>query len=399
MLAKHGINCDPNVPEKRIARERDLKSIFSEQELTNKYNKEQKTKEALRNSVDRRTVHQALLRLIVHHDLPLSTVEWPELHTLVFALNYMATDCLWTSHKTTARHLATTFEERRHQVASLLQGAQSLIHLTTDTWHSPNFKELQAITAHFIDDTGKRQKALIALPELLDGHAGVKVAGHIVTTLEAYKIKDKLGYITTDNHGANDTMCRALSEQLPKTNWQPAQQRLRCIGHMLNIAVQAFFYAKDEDAVKLAIEESERSGASIDDELFVLSRKDTGWLAIEPLKKILGFCSTLRRSDRLYNAFKAIAGKVLRAPNDTRWNSYLNAFEDAVQLKSEYTNFTVTLELFNEYQLTANEWQLVEHTIQFLEPFKEATKRCKGDYVTLDKVQLLMDAISTHYED
>jgi hypothetical protein len=30
MLAKHGINCDPNVPEKRIARERDLKSIFSE---------------------------------------------------------------------------------------------------------------------------------------------------------------------------------------------------------------------------------------------------------------------------------------------------------------------------------------------------------------------------------
>ncbi|HEX3642970.1 MAG TPA: hypothetical protein VHV10_16925 [Ktedonobacteraceae bacterium] len=114
MLAKHGINCDPNVPEKRIARERDLKSIFSEQELTNKYNKEQKTKEALRNSVDRRTVHQALLRLIVHHDLPLSTVEWPELHTLVFALNYMATDCLWTSHKTTVRHLATTFEERRH---------------------------------------------------------------------------------------------------------------------------------------------------------------------------------------------------------------------------------------------------------------------------------------------
>jgi hypothetical protein len=90
---------------------------------------------------------------------------------------------------------------------------------------------------------------------------------------------------------------------------------------------------------------------------------------------------------------------VIRAPNDTRWNSYLNAFEDAIQLKREYTNFTVTLELFNDYQLTASEWQLVELTIQFLEPFKEATKRCEGDYVTLDKVQLLMDAISTHYEE
>jgi hypothetical protein len=275
MLTKHGIVCDPSLPEKKIAREGDIRTVFSEQQLTNKYNEEQKTKEALRNSVDRKTVHQALLRLIVYHDLPLSTVEWPELHTLVFAINYMATDCLWTAHKTTARHLAKTFKERRHQVARILQGAQSLIHITTDTWHSPNFKELQAITAHFIDDTGRRQKALIALPELLDGHAGVKVAGHIVATLEAYKIKDKLGYITADNHRANDTMCRALSEQLPEINWQPVQQRLRCIGHMLNIAIQAFFYAKDEDAVKLAIEESERSGASIDEELFALSRKDT----------------------------------------------------------------------------------------------------------------------------
>ena len=93
-----------------------------------------------------------------------------------------------------------------------------MIHLTTNTWHSPNFKELQAITAHFIDDSGRRQKALIALPELLDGHAGVEVVGHIVTALKDYDIEEKLGYITTDNHGANDTMCKALSERLLPIN-------------------------------------------------------------------------------------------------------------------------------------------------------------------------------------
>ena len=90
---------------------------------------------------------------------------------------------------------------------------------------------------------------------------------------------------------------------------------------------------------------------------------------------------------------------MIRAPNDTRWNSYLNAFEDAVQLKAEYTTFTCTSEPFYNYQLTASEWQLVQQTIAFLQPFQEATKRCEGDKVTLDKVQFTMDVISNHYSE
>ncbi len=46
------------------------------------------TKEILRTAANKSTVGQALLRLITQHDLPLSMVEWPELHTFVNALNY-----------------------------------------------------------------------------------------------------------------------------------------------------------------------------------------------------------------------------------------------------------------------------------------------------------------------
>jgi hypothetical protein len=42
---------------------------------------------------------------------------------------------------------------------------------------------------------------------------------------------------------------------------------------------------------------------------------------------------------------------------------------------------------------------MVQLTIDFLQPFKEATKRCEGDYVTLDKVQLIMDALSAHFKE
>jgi hypothetical protein len=73
-----------------------------------------------------------------------------------------------------------------------------------------------------------------------------------MTTLEAYGITDRLGYITADNYGANDTMCIELERQLP-TPWQAEQRRLRCVSYIINIAVQAFFFVKDKEAVDLAI--------------------------------------------------------------------------------------------------------------------------------------------------
>jgi hypothetical protein len=58
-----------------------------------------------------------------------------------------------------------------------------------------------------------------------------------MATLESYGITNKLGYITADNHRANDTMCEELAKQLLDTLWQAVQRRLRCIGHIINIAV------------------------------------------------------------------------------------------------------------------------------------------------------------------
>jgi hypothetical protein len=250
---KHGITLQQQLSKVGTAIQTDLKSMFNQQTLLNKKNQEQNECDTLCNAIHRSTVHQALLRLIVHHDLPLSIVEWPELHTFIFAINHMAAGCIWTAHQTTANHIARTFTERQQQLKQLLQQSQSLIHLTTDTWHSPNIKELQAITAHFVDASNTRQKALLSLPELRNGHAGVEVAAQIATTLEAYDITDRLGYITTDNHGANDTMCEELSKRLSYTQWQPKQRRLRCIGHIINIAVQAFFFARNNEAVDLAV--------------------------------------------------------------------------------------------------------------------------------------------------
>jgi len=46
---------------------------------------------------------------------------------------------------------------------------------------------------------------------LLNGHAGSEVAKVIIEVLDDYGVKDNLGYITTDNATANDTLYSELS--------------------------------------------------------------------------------------------------------------------------------------------------------------------------------------------
>jgi hypothetical protein len=113
----------------------------------------------------------------------------------------------------------------------------------------------------------------------------------------------------------------------------------------------------------------------------------------------LELVTTLRKSDRLFRAFQRAARKAIRAPNATRWNSYLNTLEDAVELKPQYTAFILNNQEVIDCELSAAEWLVIDQTIDFLRPFKEATKACKGDKVTLDKVQLYMDGLRQHYID
>lgn len=50
--------------------------------------------------------------------------------------------------------------------------------------------------------------------------------------------------------------------------------RLRYVDHIFNIAIQAFFLAKNDEALALAITKSERSDTSIDDTPLQDSQKE-----------------------------------------------------------------------------------------------------------------------------
>lgn len=52
----------------------------------------------------------------------------------------------------------------------------------------------------------------------------------------------------------------------------------------------------------------------------------------------------------------------------------------------------------NDCELSQTEWRLLRDTEQSLQPFKEQTKRCEGDNVTLDQLQESMDFLVDHFE-
>lgn len=208
MERKHKVVVPDEEPTK-IAKERDQDIRMSIGEATVKANKAKEALELNAQTVaaDITTVRKAILRLIVLHDLPLNLVKWPQFHTLVYSINHCAADTVFKARSHITRYIHENFLLKQAALQRELQQAQSRIHLGTDTWHAPNRYELQGITAHFVDKQGKLQQALLAILELFEGHAGEKVAPQLTRVLDEYGIKDKIGYVVGDNHGANDTLC------------------------------------------------------------------------------------------------------------------------------------------------------------------------------------------------
>lgn len=380
------------------AKQQNLVDCFGKQKIKSDQELALERREILRVAADTEQIKQNALRLVVQHDLPLALPTYVTMNSLIYSANPMAARALWESPTTTANHIRRTFRFRRTQLSEALQRSLTKIHITTDTWRSPNKHELQAVTAHWLRPDGKVVKALLGLPEMLAGHAGVKVATEVIKILDIYGIKHQLGYTTTDNATCNDTMCCALSETLGY-KWDPIEHRLRCTGHSLNLPMQAFLFAKNKEAIDEAIRQSETSYRDADEEIVLLSKRDSeGWLSTSPHKKVHAFGRRVRSNEALHAEFKRLAGRSLYAPNDTRWHSWFEEFYQAYELRDSVNKLIHNHpnDLVADHELTAKEWDLIAISISILHPFKIATKKLEGDAVTLDLVQHTFDYLAGH---
>lgn len=253
LLSAHKINVKE---ESAIVREQERIKV---QELYDNLNKSDPdgtiiiNHHVCRKILDETVVLALLVTLIVVRNLPFLMVEWKEFIALCQALNPEAASVLPKSRTVIPKLISERYNLYKDIVRKKLQSSWSSIHFSLDIWTSPNRHLFLGICAHFIErQSDKLSKALLALRTIGD-HSGRTQFTILLPVLEDYNIVNKIGSIVGDNHGANDTLCRMISKHMKDAvniAWDATTQRTRCIGHIINLAVQAFlFYEWDESTL------------------------------------------------------------------------------------------------------------------------------------------------------
>ena len=149
------------------------------------------------------------------------------------------------------RYVLTWYHAMKEDVMSQLHVTHTKIHFSFDMWSGPNRRVYQAIAAHWMARDGRLHAFLLSLHRSKGSHSGINQAEHLWRTITDYGTEPFVGMFNIDNAFNNDTALAALAEQLGAggfPSFGPVSARLRCFGHVLNLAVKAILWGADIEA-------------------------------------------------------------------------------------------------------------------------------------------------------
>jgi len=332
--------------------------------------------EVLESVLDRDAILDALTTLVIRQNLSFRIVESPDFQVFCQTLNPQSKPYIVTAHSTIPKLIDKMWQEKKDIIRRMVQSASSNIHLSLDIWTSPNSHLFLGICAHFVDQKDKLCKALLGLP-IVGDHSGEEQFTALRLVLEDYGIFKKLGAIIGDNATTNDVLCRLVDEHFDEQGvvWNASLRRVRCLGHIINLAVNAFLF-KDIDADWETKKEEEVTPA------------------LGPLQKLHNIVVHIRGSPGRMKEFKNLAGRLISLDNRTRWNSWYLM----LQIANKYAPMvdTYTKHRFGALErdfLSPADWKYLQFIETFLQPFYRATLETEGDKATIDRVLFSMDIL------
>lgn len=402
------------------SRQRSIASMIASQDL-------------LRTSFNRQKYREAVVGLLTRRRVPFSAVEWSEMRDLALACNPAIEDQLITSRRSAVRLIVANYEFYRNQIKTSLSTASSPIHIATDLWTSPHRHAMLAICAQWVDSEYQLQKALLALPECRYNHTGEHQANLILETLETFDIASNIGWHTGDNATSNDKCLEVIGKRLAEIGlkFEPSKRRIRCIGHIINLSLQAFLLASSKEALRAALAatadvtgedllgqfsealasrktsesqpqshkskrrrrgDSRESTASLPDEF-------CGVESLPTLRKLHELAVWIRSSSTHADYWDRDVGLRLGIDNTTRWSSWYTVMHNALRKKAEIVQFMTDHEIaLGDNRLTAQDWDFLTKAHQFLQPFAGSTLYAEGGRSSISQSLVLMDALLLHYE-
>ena len=97
------------------------------------------------------------------------------------------------------------------RIKQRISNALSKIHVSYDTWTSPNNLLILGVIGHFVSSEKKLERCVLAIKELHGEHTGVSMASQVLDVIVDWGFEKRLGYFQADNVLINnDSLCQGL---------------------------------------------------------------------------------------------------------------------------------------------------------------------------------------------
>ena len=295
----------------------------------------------------------------------------------------MANELFPRDPKTIKQDLRCAVNSLQSYIKRSSSTAISRFHIICDAWTSPNGYAIWGIQAQCLDSKLDLQCITIGLERLRSSHDGRTLASVTYETIEHYGFTKSLGYAILDNASTNDTLTDMLASPLSDINvdWDPKQHRLRCFGHVINLAASAFIYIEPKDMLP--------------------ADEAAGWRMFGCFGKLYNLVMYVQASSQRREKLKAFTDELnLHRDNATRWISWWITLDRALRdtMKAGIIAFCDTEPNIRAERLSPGDWDNLADMHRFIRPFYAITIATQGVFDAIDKVLPAMDYLLMHLE-
>lgn len=291
--------------------------------------------------------------------------------------------------------ILSLFLDQKEALKKELASSITKVHISFDIWTASNQRGYIAVWGYWINAQGTQQRRMLAFRRIYRSHTGENQAEVLYKVLKEYNLQHNLGFTVSDNASSNDAAVSLLLKELEPsiTNKAIAERRLRCFGHIVNLAAQSLLTTTGAEAKKAA-RELESIEDDAEDEEGDTEEVRARWMHSGPLGKLQRLVRYVLASGQRREEFAAISGGVsvkkydhlgLIQDNSTRWNSMFLALTRALNTKERLIKFRAAHKPAanakwkpKDENLTPSDWYHFEKIHGCLESFYAATMTTEG---------------------